>query len=352
MPGRPIVIEWAAQVREWLRGTDQVERSVDDIAKGLKDASDDAERFEGDFQNAMRDSERAASRAADKIGDDFGKVKKDLGDIGDEAGSEFKQNLGESLASGDLEDLLTDTLGGMVSGLKGPLGLAAAGLAGIAALAFGEMKKQAEEAAAFVASTLDAINSMFEAGFLAADQQRQLEAFTQWAEENADKFKEWEAPLASVGIRIEDYVQALYNGGQEQADMLATLRLISQETETQTTGQGVQREVETDRAGIAKGLLKSLEEQAAAQSDQQGTNALLRDLYREQAEALGLSSAHALEVADTLNSIPKDVQVSIGLDYYLTPQGQATLDRASASYSPGHVAIFNSKVTTVTNKAP
>lgn len=127
MPNKPIKFEFEAD-------TDKFERS-------MKDAASDTEKLE----KAIKDIPKATDKMADQAEDDFDRIGDEAADAGKEAGQEFQQNLGESVASGNLEDLLTDTLGGLVASLSGPLGLAAAGVAGVAALAFNKLREEWEK---------------------------------------------------------------------------------------------------------------------------------------------------------------------------------------------------------------
>lgn len=133
MAGRPIVIEFASSVRDFLKGTKDVERSLDGIADELKDAGRDAEAFERRFESSMKDAARSADKAARDIKTDLDKGlngKGGVADIGAEAGDELMSNLGESIASGDLSSVALDTLGGLIGSLKGgAAGFAAVGIA-------------------------------------------------------------------------------------------------------------------------------------------------------------------------------------------------------------------------------
>ena len=114
MPNKPISIEFTAE-------TDKYE-------KGLKDA----ERATEKLGDEIEDLSKSSGKAARGVSDDFDRLGDSAADAGSEVGDEFKQNLGQSLASGDMSALLTDTLGGLVASLKGPVGLAGAAIAGVA----------------------------------------------------------------------------------------------------------------------------------------------------------------------------------------------------------------------------
>jgi hypothetical protein len=158
--GRPIVVEWAANVRDFLKGTGQVEKSVEDVAKELKDATKESGRFEDRFTADMRKAERSADRAAKNIEDDFARAPGKLGEFGSEAGDEFMQNLGESVSSGDVEGLLAGVAGGLVGGLSGPLAFAAGA---IGAVAIGVFQKTKEETERLQEEIKERVDTMFSA---------------------------------------------------------------------------------------------------------------------------------------------------------------------------------------------
>lgn len=136
----PIKIDFLANVRDFLRGTSDVDRALDDTADSLDDVARDGdrateklERSFRDLADSARDEGRRADRELGKIGDSGG----GLGRAGAATG-EFKQealqNFSEVTSSFDgsmtsIQDLAQGTFGGLASGLPGPLGLAAGGIA-------------------------------------------------------------------------------------------------------------------------------------------------------------------------------------------------------------------------------
>lgn len=159
MANKPISIEFIADVSKYLRDVKKMDVATEDIADALvavTNSSDDLERKLGkamkdaekdteSLERAIKDLPDATGKAAREGKADFDKLGDSAAEAGAEVGDEFKQNLGESLSSGDLSSLVTDTLGGLVGSLKGPVGLAAAGIAGVAAVAFNQIKKNWED---------------------------------------------------------------------------------------------------------------------------------------------------------------------------------------------------------------
>ena len=168
---RPIKFEFIADVADYLRDVKKMEVSTDDIAEALIGVTESSDDLERKLSRAMRDAAKdtdvleravkgipkATDDAADQAVRDFDRLGDSARDAGSEVGDEFRQNLGESLSSGNMEDLVQDTLGGLVAGLKGPMGIAFAGIAGIAALAFGQIKAKWEETQAAIAAQTESM---------------------------------------------------------------------------------------------------------------------------------------------------------------------------------------------------
>ena len=226
MAGRPIVIEFASNVRDFLRGTRDVERSTEDIGDSLKDASRDSERFEREFRDSMKDAERQAGKTSRNIEQDFDKTPGKLGEIGEDAGGEFVQNIGEAVSSGDVGGLIEGTLGGIVSGLKGPMGLAAAGLAGVAVLAFQKVRDEAEALNAFYESWQESFLGLVYATGDALTAAAVEADYASWLQDMNDKLVEFSPLLADIKLDSETFWRNLYAGGDSAEDLLGYLSAV------------------------------------------------------------------------------------------------------------------------------
>lgn len=128
---------------------------TDDVVRGLDDVADTS-------TDAARTVDKAfdkISRSAADAGHDVEAVGKEaFGEAGKEVGAEFAQNVGQGLASGNVQTLAQDTAGGLVSAfanLGGPVGLALAPVAAAAAGIFAGIQANAQK-------TREAVASMFE----------------------------------------------------------------------------------------------------------------------------------------------------------------------------------------------
>nr|WP_274637075.1 hypothetical protein [Microbacterium bovistercoris] len=109
------------------RGPDKFEDAMRDAQKATDKLGDEVKDTARDIEQQFRDSYRSAERSS---GDSFSKMR----EHGQEAGSELRQNFGETVSSfrGDMEDipdLLQGTFGGLATSL-GPVGAIGAGIIG------------------------------------------------------------------------------------------------------------------------------------------------------------------------------------------------------------------------------
>lgn len=343
---RPIVIEFAANVRDFLRGTRDVERATEDIADELKDAGRDAERFEREFQDSMRDAERAADKASRNIERDFDKVPDQMGEIGKEGSQEFRQNLAEGLSSGNIEDVVQDTLGGLVSGLSGVAAGAATVVAGVGLLVFKGIQEQAERVQALVDSAVAGIDAMYDVADQRWTQAKENQRVADFIEENKEAFAEMRPVIEELGFAYDEFVAAIAAGSGESDAYEATLRRIVEEEEQRLANGSKLTEGESKRLRQAQLLL----------AEYGGINDAAREQYRIQQGAFGAYNTYlqmtgqaadnwqatrnwAKAAREEIENMPTRVQVA--LDFYATGPGAAYINPNSSSYSPGHVAIGN-----------
>jgi hypothetical protein len=262
MANKPVSIEFIADVAKYLREVKKMEVSTEDVADALVATTNSADDLERKLSRAMKDSAKdtevleralkdipkASGHMADDVKRDFDKVGDAGAEAGKETAQEFKQNLGESLSSGDLTAILQDTAGGLVSGLSGPLAWAAAALAGVAAIGFSKLQEQAEQAAQLADTYLGQMRErlgMIQADIDKAFKTQQMQEFVR---ENLDFFQSLNDELAEAGINANDYVTALYEGGQPLADMEAKLR-ANRDLHKEIVTQGDRTKVVYDDVG-------------------------------------------------------------------------------------------------------
>lgn len=217
---RDVVVRFLSDVNGFLRGTD-------DVAEAYRDVARDADRTADAGEDSARRLARAYERAADKIERDARESARDTrkayGDTGKEAGTEFTQNLGEAVSSGDISGVVSGTLGGLAAqfGTAGPLGVAFAGIATAGAFAFTQIQAAAEKAA-------EAAANAFEDLLAGADKEAQLRTRL------TDAYGEYGKGLDTLGrvadqtgIEIADLGEAFIGSEDDAAAMADALRDIA-----------------------------------------------------------------------------------------------------------------------------
>lgn len=195
-----ISINVLSNVREAVRGVDDVAESLEDAEDRMRDLTKEGDkatdRMESDFRSVakaadrtsdeikskMRDAYQSVRRNSDDAADDVVRNQNRMGERSAEVGQEIRQNLGEGIANaarGDftaLADTIGDTLGGAVAGIGG-IGTAALGVAG--ALGLGAIVAVISNIAAESEKTKEIAS----------------EAFRQMAEEGIDSWQSIESQM-------------------------------------------------------------------------------------------------------------------------------------------------------------
>jgi hypothetical protein len=154
MAGNPsIVVRIAANVRDFLAGSNQVEDALNDLSTESGDVARDVARDTDRMVDAFRDAGRKIDRSTKDASRD---VRSNLGDTGKEVGQEAIANVGEGIASGSAD--LADTFLGTIGGLASVPVLAPFVLVGglVAGAVVGGMKKETERAKAAGAAAFSA----------------------------------------------------------------------------------------------------------------------------------------------------------------------------------------------------
>lgn len=343
---RPIVIEFAANVRDFLRGTRDVERATEDIADELQSATKASDRFEREFEQSMRDAERAAGRTSRGVEKDFDRMGDEMGEVGDEAGQEFKQNLSESLSSGDIDSLVQDTLGGVISGLSGAAAGAAAAVAGVAALVFNEMQEQAEKAAELATNTVAAIDGLYDVIDQRWTQAKANQQVQQFLEDNKQLLAEMEPFVRNIGIDFDEWVVQLSGATGQHKQALAILDQIVAQEQQRARELGLQQGEWTKTAQDALYVRDMIKGTVKDVSDWQYEQGLVNSSYSRYLQMSGQAAANWQETRNYARAAREEIEnmptrVQVALDFYATGPGAAYINPNSASYSPGHVAISN-----------
>lgn len=325
MPNRPINFEFLADVSQYLREVKGASISTEDLADalvGVTESGDDMERkLAASMRDAARDTEtleralKDVGDAADRMGDEakrgFEKVGDEAKDAGREVGSEFRSSLGEGLASGgSLSDVLSETLGEVTGGLGGPLGVAAGILAGGALLAFNKVREEAEKIKAVMESLGDSLRSQFEQGVFNATAIQQLEAFNQWLSDNVDTTGEWKDELAAAGITFDEFVTAMFQGGEPLDAMIAKLEQIKAENTVITEEGRKRRQIMNEEADAADELLGILTDTEATHNTTAGHMRDQAESSQRLAQQLGLVDLNADGIINDLDLVGQNLETA------------------------------------------
>lgn len=187
-----IQINFLSNVRDFVRGTSNVEDALGDVSDALDDVAADSQRSARKMADSQKDAARdidqsnerlersfkeladSSKRSTSQVGDDLARSTKhsteQAGESVKEFGNEAKQNISETFSSfrGDVSDfgqIAQDTLGGLASGLNGIPAIAAvaAGAAGIG-LILGSIETGKAETEEWKAKVADLAGAFIEAG--------------------------------------------------------------------------------------------------------------------------------------------------------------------------------------------
>ena len=338
---RPIVVEFTANVRDFLRKTKDVERSTEDIADELEKAEDAAGDFEDSFTRAMKDAERQAERSGRDVEDSFDGVSASFGEVGRESSSEFTSNLSEGLSSGNLEDVLQDTVGGLVGSLSGPLGGIVTAAAAAAAIGLQKIKEAAEEVQEAVDGVREyTINAFDEVEQAARGVEETYEDSGEWLQNNASLLLDNKELLDQAGISAWDLADAVLNGGEAQDEVKRKLdKYIEGRSAIDLLLSGETAQLETITSLI--GESERARERTAAEQE------LVNEATREGRDAMGLITKEAERLQERIENVRRsilnlpDAEIQGRITWYNVGEGAKYLDRSNANYSPGHVSVYN-----------
>jgi hypothetical protein len=262
-----ISINFLADVRDFLKGTKNVEDELDDVADSLDDVAREGEQANEKLEDSFRELAKASKKAGDDIGDNFKKGSKEAGEGLDDLQENSKSNAKEVAASfdGSVESIVDGFQGLAAEAFEG---FGAAGLIAGAALAAGiglataEFQRTEEEAQKARERIGELGLAMIEAG---AQGERPLESVIEALQgivSNSDdavkKFSDIQRAAKFVGNSAEDLAIA-YAGQADalegQLDVLDDL--IAKEQET----TDAQAENASRFAAVTQGKVDTLEKQ-------------------------------------------------------------------------------------------
>lgn len=316
MTEKPIRLEFVADVAKYLSETKKMAVSTEDVEAALVAATNTSEEMERKLRRAMRDAardvdvlERAVDgvrKSSDRMGDEAGKsfrrIGDDAADAGREVGSEFRQNLGESLSSGNLEDMVGDTLGGLVASMSGPWAAPAVAGAALAAYLWTAFQKNEEAKRAAVEGVWEAMDEV--TGLI--DQRERTDAFLR------DYGKDGTIPgglqrvreeAGRLGVDMETFAQMLT--GQVTPATQAMREELGREHQVlmeRAYASGLAATADRGRVDLLMDVIKETDKQRTA-TDQ------AREAYETYNTILGENAPQGpIQLSDLMKSIKDDAE--------------------------------------------
>lgn len=260
----------AADVRSWLKGTADVEQSLEEIADSLDDLARDtktdaakagdglAREFSTAFDKVKTESKQTGKKVGEELSDGTRKAGGGLDDLKDEAQQSARETAASFSDVTDALDLVQEVAANAFSGF-GPAGMAAGALAAVGIGMLKTSLDQAKEKADTYVETVQSMaSSMREVGGLAeylADSMTDIvdpkEWYEVWQTLPVDRLTSWTQAVRDLGVTHDDVFAAA------SGDLAAYDRVYSQAMSTVTN--------ETlDATGV---FLQSLKEQSQAAGD-------------------------------------------------------------------------------------
>ena len=185
-----VVIQFIAKTKDagrdvvdFARQLGKVDDATKDTDRSLDAVGDEAERMAARLRQSARQMAQGIHAGAKDIDTETGHIKRNMAETGKEAGTELISNIAEGIGSGtaNLTDVVSGTLGGitnLAAAFPG-IGTAAAAAAGVAGIALGKLKGDAEKAQA----RIDAVRSALEDLATASAAEQTAAVFKAWVDE-------------------------------------------------------------------------------------------------------------------------------------------------------------------------
>lgn len=331
----PFKISLVSDVRGWLKGTADVEQSLDKIADGLDDLARDtkdnadqaADSLAREFSDAFDKVKTEARSTSRRMGDDLKDGTSKAGEGLDEFKDESRSTAREAAASfsgefDDVADAIQETMANALAGF-GPLG-AAAGLLGAAGIGF--MIKGLQDSAEAAEQSKDRVlalaDAMADAGgdpraIRWAEQLRDTmqqivdskEWYEFWQNSPVDKLSDWSTKARQFGVNMSDVMRAQAGDG-------AALAKVNDELNRTIAEQNEKLRLSTDLNGDQDQSYRQAAEAAARFRDEVGGGAkevadavkwqqeyaaATRDLSDAQADAAEASSTFSDNLTNNLS---------------------------------------------------
>jgi len=331
----PFKLSLVSDVKGWLRGTADVEQSLDDLADGLDDLARDTKQnadkaataLEHEFSDAFDKVKTESKQASKKMGDGFKDGTREAGEGLNEFKDEANSTAREAAASfsgsfDDVVDGIQEVLANALAGF-GPVG-AAAGLAAAAGigLVVSGLQDSADKAAEAKDRVLDLADAIADSGGDPSairwaeqlrDNMKQIvdtkEWYEFWQNSPVDKLQDWSRKAKEFGVSMSDVMKSQAGDADALARVNDTLnRTIADQNEAyrqSTDINGYQDDAYRRAAEAATQFRDAIAGGAQEVSDaakwQQEYADATRDFSDAQAEAAEASSRFSDTLTDNLS---------------------------------------------------
>ena len=351
-----ISINFLADVRDFLKGTKNVEDGLDDVADSLDDVARDGEKSTEKLEDGFRELAKSAKKSGDDVGDSmskgFKKAESGMDDFKQEANSTAKESAASFDGSAEsIVDSFQEIAANAFEGF-GPAG-AVAGLAVAAGIgiATAEFQKTQEEAQKAKERTTELGLAIIESGSDVAGMEafnEQLKLIVTNAEDAPKKLEDIEKFAKKYPALADDVgtMAAAYAGnGDALDDMILKLEEEKKLTEETTSKTAAGTNALRDRAnayGDEINSLKAIQEETAKAQE-------IEAAYLASGGAETIAKAAAIE---TINAAYDDVVNSV-MDYTNAETGVldvdaylAAIDARTAKLAEYQASIAASNLTT------
>lgn len=346
MAGQGISINILANVREAVRGADDVASAVEDINDRLhdltKEGSTATDRMEGDFRELAKESDRTSDTIKQKMRDAYRELRKQSDDAEADTRGSFRgmsknvegfkdeavQNFSEVTSSFDgsmssIGDLAQGTLGGLASSLPG-IGIAAGVAAAGVGLITTALDNAEERRKTLQDHAKDLGQAYIDAGTTVLDAMTQAsQAADVLADDDQKKIVEDYAKAIGVDFNI---ALGAYIGRAEDAAIVQQKLNEAQAEQVELAGQGqiAARALVGEKANEYRQnrqLIDSASELLGVGDSAVGVFKTQSDWLRHLATTTEGATQKVDELGDSVYTLPKGQQIYVDAE-----TGQATMD--------------------------
>lgn len=295
--GRGIIVDLVANARDFIRGTDQAEKSLDKFGDSLDQVARDGDLAADKLERSFRDAARDVNQSADKI-------KRDAGDSLNEIGEEAGQTARETAASFDgsfesiidgFQEVAAQAFAGLGK-VGAAAGLAAAGAIGLIVAAYGKAQEAQEKLNETANRYYEALSEAGGQLDLNAQKQLELQAIAELGDGNQFLGQKRLNELIADGVTTREQALRLLTGQLIPADYAA----IAAAKEELAQRNNINRVIGgSDAVKARKDALDDAQK--------------LLDLQKQGAGAVQAQAVYAQQYRDTINGLVRSGAVAPGI---------------------------------------